>query len=127
MLDQPYAFKTAKAGIRSPAQSCRAMKLALLLFSLAGCAEPFTVFHAQTGEPIILGRRAYSYQGCISTVQEEADRLGITLRYVHVRGTAVGRSLLWPFEPGYACEGAVGLPQHPRGAYPNVPPLSPQG
>jgi len=99
----------------------------LLLLGLSGCAEPFTVFHSQTGEPILLGRRSFSYEGCLSEMEQEADRLGITFRYIHVRGAKFGRSLLWPFEPGYACEGAVGPEQAPTGTYQNVPPLSPQG
>ncbi len=99
----------------------------LTSLSLAGCAEPFTVFHSQTGEPILIGRRASSYDECLATMRNEAERLGVTFRYVHVRGTTVGRSLLWPFEPGYACEAAVGPEGRPAGSYPNVPPLTPQG
>jgi hypothetical protein len=94
---------------------------------LTGCAEPYTVFHNQTGNPIIVGRRAYSYEGCLSAIREEAARLGVSLSTVQVKGSWQGRSLLWPFEPGYACEGTVGPQRLPRGAYPNVPPLIPQG
>ena len=104
----------------------RSLLLIMILF-LAGCAEPYTVFHNQTGQPMILGRRAYSYEGCLSTMREEAARLGVTFRTIQMRGSWEGRSLLWPFEPGYACEGAVGPERLPRGIYPNVPPLSPQG
>ena len=60
-------------------------------------------------------------------LQEEANRLGVTFRYVHVRGTTFGRSLLWPFEPGYACEAAIGPEGHPSGIYLNVPPRTPHG
>ena len=104
-------------------------RLLLLVICLlaAGCAEPFTMFHTQTGEQILIGRRSYSYEGCLSTMQEEAQRLGVTFRYVHVRGTTFGRSLLWPFEPGYACEAAIGPEGHPNGIYLNVPPRTPHG
>jgi len=101
--------------------------LVLAVSSFVGCAESYTVFHSETGEPILLGRRSYSYDGCLSTMQEEADRLGVTFRYVHVRGTLFGRSLLWPFEPGYACEAAIGPERGPNGIYLNVPPRSPHG
>ena len=101
--------------------------LAVLLLSLSGCAEPFTVFHSKTGDPILLGRRAYTYNGCLETMREEASRLGVTFRTVMVRGTKFGRSLIWPFEPGYACEATIGPERPPSGAYPNVPPLAPQG
>lgn len=101
--------------------------LLLPLLLLSGCAEPYTIFHSKTGDPIIIGRRAYSYDGCVDTVKEEAERLGVTFRYVHVRGSLFGRSLLWPFEPGYACEAAVGPERPPNGIYPNVPPLTPLG
>ena len=101
--------------------------LLIMILLLAGCAEPYTVFHSQTGQLIILGRRAYSSEGCLSTMREEAARLGVTFRTIQVRGSWEGRSLLWPFEPGYACEGAIGPERLPRGIYPNVPPLSPQG
>jgi len=105
----------------------RSIVLIAATLLLAGCAESYTVFHSQTGDPFILSRRAYTYEGCLSTMREETDRLGVTFRYVHVRGSLVGRSLLWPFEPGYACEAAVGPQSSPNGIYPNVPPLSPQG
>lgn len=113
--------------------ACRFMRSRLLLVLLtatmvyAGCAESFTTFHSQTGEPILIGRRSYSYDGCLSTMRDEAERLGVTFRYVHVRGSFQGRSLLWPFEPGYACEAAIGPQRGPSGIYPNVPPLVPQG
>ena len=45
-------------------------------------------------------------------------RLGVTLRYIHVRGNVEGRSLLWPLDPGYACEAAIGQEHQPIGAYP---------
>jgi len=104
-------------------------RIILLMASmlLAGCAEPYTVFHSQTGEPIFVGRRSFTYEGCLSTMREEADRLGVTFRYVHVRGTTFGRSLLWPFEPGYACEAAIGPEGYPNGIYFNVPPRLPHG
>jgi hypothetical protein len=104
----------------------RSLMLIMILF-LAGCAEPYTVFHNQTGQPIILGRRAYSYEGCLSTMREEAARLGVSLSTVQVKGSWQGQSLPWPFGPGYYCEGAIGPERLPRGIYPNVPPLSPQG
>jgi hypothetical protein len=98
----------------------------MMILLLAGCAEPYTVFHSQTGNPIILGRRAYSYETCLTTIREEAARLGVTLSTVHVRGSWRGRSLLWPFEPGYACEGIIGRERLPSGAYyPHAPPFSP--
>ena len=94
---------------------------------MIGCAEPYTVFHTQTGDPIILGRRAYSEEGCLTAIREEAARLGVSLSTVHMRGSWQGLSLLWPFEPGYACEGAIGPEQLPHGSYSNIPPLTPQG
>jgi hypothetical protein len=106
---------------------CRSLLLLIATVLLVGCAESFTAFHSETGDPILLGRRAYSYDGCLSTMRDEAERLGVTFRYVHVRGSTFGRSLLWPFEPGYACEAAIGPEQPPTGIYPNVPPLLPQG
>jgi hypothetical protein len=107
--------------------SSRTLLLVMVFILLGGCAESFTVFHSQTGEPILLGRRSSSYEGCLSTMREEANRLGVTFRYVHVRGSTIGRSLLWPFERGYACEAAIGPEDHPNGIYLNVPPRTPQG
>ena len=101
--------------------------LLIMLLILTGCAEPYTMFHSQTGQPIMLGRRAYTYEGCLSKMQEEAARLGVSIGRIHVRGSWQGQSLLWPFEPGYACEGTIGPERLPSGIYPNVPPLSPQG
>ncbi|BCA55510.1 hypothetical protein W02_26500 [Nitrospira sp. KM1] len=105
----------------------RGVFLLVSVLLLAGCAEPFTIFHSRTGEPIILGRRSFSYEGCLSTMREEAERLGVTFRYVHVRGSTLGRSMLWPFEPGYACEAAIGPERLPGGPYLGVSPLVPHG
>ncbi len=104
----------------------RGLALFMILL-LAGCAESYTVFHSQTGNPILLIRRAYTYEGCLSTMREEAVQLGVSFSTVQVKGSWQGRSLLWPLEPGYACEGAIGSERLPRGIYPKVPPLSPQG
>ena len=95
----------------------------IMILLLTGCAESYTVFHSQTGSPIILGRRAYSHEDCLSTVRDEATRLGVSLSTVHVRGSWQGRSLLWPFEPGYACEGAIGPKRLPSGVYRHGHPL----
>ena len=100
--------------------SSRTVLLLMAFILLAGCAQSFTVYHSQTGDPIILGRRASSYEGCLSTMREEAERLGVTFRYVHVRGTTFGRNLLWPFEQGFACEAAVGPEGRPNGIYLNA-------
>jgi hypothetical protein len=100
----------------------------MVIVLLAGCcAQSYTVFHSQTGKPIMLTRRAYSYEGCFSTMREESARLGISLSTVQVKGSWQGQSLLWPFEPGYYCEAAIGPERLPNGIYPDVPPLSPQG
>lgn len=97
---------------------------ALLL--VTGCASEFSVFSA-SGEPLLIARRGYSPDDCTEKVKNDAARMGVTLRYVHIRGSAVGRSLLWPFEPGYACEAAIGPEQGPIGTYPNRPRLLSQG
>lgn len=90
------------------------------VLSVAGCASEFSVFSA-SGEPLLISRRGYSSDECIVKVKDDAARMGVTLRYVHIRGSVVGRSLLWPFEPGYACEAAIGPVQNPSGAYPQNP------
>lgn len=97
-----------------------------MLLSATGCASEFSVVGA-TGEPLLISRRGYSSDECTAKVKHDAARMGVTLRYVHVRGSAVGRSLLWPFEPGYACEAAIGPEQGPTGAYPASPPILPGG
>lgn len=91
-----------------------------VVLPVAGCASEFSVLGA-SGEPLLISRRGYSPDECTVKVKDEAARMGVTLRYVHIRGNAVGRSLLWPFEPGYACEAAIGPEQSPSGAYPNSP------
>ena len=91
-----------------------------VLCSVMGCASEFSVFTA-SGEPLLISRRGYTADECTGKVKDDAARMGVTLRYVHIRGNTVGRSLLWPFEPGYACEAAIGPPQGPIGAYPSGP------
>jgi hypothetical protein len=101
--------------------------LFLLLGLLSGCADEFIILHSASGDPLIISRRAHTSEGCTAKVKEDAARMGVTFRYVHVRGSLVGRSLLWPFEPGYACEGAIGPEQHPTGIYPIGTQVLPQG
>ncbi|MCP9470079.1 MAG: hypothetical protein NNA31_08800 [Nitrospira sp.] len=98
---------------RSPAWLLLAVAL------LQGCAGEFVMFHSESGSPILIARRAYSADTCVQKVKEDAARLGVTFRYIHMRGNFTGRSLLWPLEPGYACEAAIGPEQPPIGAYPN--------
>lgn len=93
-----------------------------------GCAQEFIVLHSETGTPLIISHRSYTSEGCLEKVKNDAAQMGVTFRYVHVRGTTVGRSLLWPFEPGYACEAALGPEERPSGTYPldtvHTPPRS---
>lgn len=89
-----------------------------MLLVMAGCASEYDVMHTQTGEPLLLARRAYSRESCLQQIHEEGTRLGVTFRYVHVRGSLFGQSLLWPFEGGYACEAAIGPEERPKGIYP---------
>lgn len=99
----------------------------LVLLLATGCAGEFTLFHSASGDPLLISRRAYTYEGCTEKVKEDAARMGVTLRSIHVRGSIVGRSLLWPFEPGYACEAAIGPEQHPTGFYPKGVQSVPRG
>ena len=89
----------------------------LLVGFLSGCASEFVVFDS-LGKPLLLSRRGFTSVDCIEKVTADAARMEMTVRYVHVRGTVVGRSLLWPLEPGYACEAAIGPQQGPTGTYP---------
>lgn len=89
----------------------------LLLCSTAGCASEFFVLDS-AGSPLLLARRSFTPDGCTNQLKQDAVRMGVTLRYIHIRGSMVGRSLLWPFEPGYACEAAIGPEQNPSGSYP---------
>lgn len=89
-----------------------------VLLSVTGCASEFSVLSA-SGEPIMIARRGDSPSECAEKVKDDAARMGVTLRYIHIRGSAVGRSLLWPFESGYACEAGIGPEQGPIGTYPS--------
>jgi len=89
-----------------------------VLLSVTGCASEFSVLSA-SGEPILIARRGYSPSECTEKVKDDAARMGVSLRYIHIRGSAVGRSLLWPFEAGYACEAGIGPEQGPIGTYPS--------
>ncbi len=88
----------------------------LVLVGTTGCASEFTVV-GNSGTPLLISRRGFTSAECTTLVKDDAARMGLTLRYIHIRGSAVGRSLLWPFEPGYACEGGVGPEQGPTGTY----------
>jgi hypothetical protein len=94
--------------------------------SVTGCASEFSVLSA-SGQPLLISRRGFSPSECTEKVKDDAARMGVTLRYIHIRGSAVGRSLLWPFEPGYACEAGIGPEQGPIGTYPSSPSILPRG
>lgn len=100
--------------------------LLCLLLGLTGCINEFSVL-STSGSPLLISRRGYSAQDCTTKVKDEAARMGMTLRYIHVRGSVTGRSLLWPFQPGYSCEAAFGPEQAPIGVYPEIPPIGSRG
>jgi hypothetical protein len=100
--------------------------LLCLLLGLTGCINEFSVLSG-SGAPLMISRRGYSVQDCTDKVKDEAARMGATLRYIHIRGNVVGRSLLWPFQPGYACEAAFGPEQAPIGIYPEPLPIDFRG
>jgi hypothetical protein len=95
-------------------QFLRAIAMYGVLSFITGCASEYNAFHTQTGAPILLSRRAYSKETCLQKIHAEGARLGVTFRYIHVRGSLFGQSLLWPFEGGYACEAAVGPEEKPN-------------
>lgn len=91
--------------------------MVILMGSLTGCANEFFAFDSSSA-PLLISRRGFTADECMGKVRDDAARMGVTLRYIHVRGTVAGRSLLWPLEPGYACEAAIGPEQGPIGTYP---------
>lgn len=99
----------------------------LCVLLLGGCAQESTVFHSRTGQPLLVIKRASTGTACFEMMKDEAARLGVTFRYVHVKGSFFGNSLLWPFEKGYSCEAAIGPERSPSGAYPYGSPLLSQG
>jgi hypothetical protein len=114
------------------AERCRLAALkslygAMVLLLVTGCASEYIVLHSVTGEPLIISRRAASAPACITKIKRDGSELGVTFRYIHMRGTLFGRSLLWPFEQGYACEAAIGPEQRPSGTYPIEAYFTPQG
>lgn len=92
------------------------MSSLLIAAAVTGCASEFTVL-STSGEPLLISRRSFTADACAAMVKDDAAQMGVTLRYIHIRGNTVGRSLLWPFEPGYACEGGIGPNQGPIGPY----------
>ena len=92
--------------------------LMVWLLLAVGCADEYVAFHRSTGDPLILTRRGFTKEECLQRIRQDADELGVTYRYVHIKGSLFGQMLLWPFEPGYACEAAIGPPDIRRGIYP---------
>ena len=91
--------------------------IVLLTGSLTGCGSEFLVFDS-SGSPLLISRRGFTSDDCTAQVKQDAARMGVTLKYIHIRGSLAGRSLLWPLEPGYTCEAAIGPEQNPSGSYP---------
>ena len=107
--------------------SLKSLYGAMVLLLVSGCASEYIVLHSVTGEPLIISRRASSATACIMKIKRDASDLGVTFRYIDMRGTTFGRSLLWPFEQGYACEAGIGPEERPSGTYPIEAYLRPQG
>lgn len=116
-VDQPAEWGATPMGHRRGLG--RLAGILCVLLAITGCASEFSVFSA-SGQPLLISRRGYSPSECAEKVKNDAARIGVTLRYIHIRGTTVGRSLLWPFEAGYACEAAIGPEQGPTGPYPST-------
>ena len=119
-------FQEAK--IPMTRQTLMRVLIGMLLVSMGvtGCASEFTIVGA-SGEPLLISRRGFSPDACTAMVKDDAARMGATLRYIHIHGNAAGRSLLWPFEPGYACEGGIGPEQGPTGIYLQSPSIFHRG
>ncbi len=81
--------------------------IALLSIGLGmtGCGPTSVMMHSQTGDPIVIQESAWSANGCKANLEEEAHRLGVSLRSTDVKGSIFGDSLFWPFVKGYVCLG----------------------
>lgn len=109
-------FQEIKVPVASQRRVRAFMGILSILVGVTGCASEFTAV-GTSGEPLLISRRGFTPTACTAMVKEDAAHMGVTLRYVHIRGNTAGRSLLWPFEPGYACEGGIGPEQGPTGIY----------
>ncbi len=79
----------------------------LLILLMSGCGPHYVVASRETGRPLIIVSSAYTQSGCLDNLHEEAERLGVGLRSLSVKGSFFGDTLLWPFYKGYTCTGTV--------------------
>lgn len=91
----------------------RVALVAGLVAGLTACGPSSVMLHSRTGDPILLQESAFTADGCRQDLQEEAERIGMTLRSADVKGSLFGEALLWPFVKGYVCVGTA--QELPRG------------
>jgi hypothetical protein len=77
-----------------------------LTLVLAGCGQHYIV-PDDTGRPQKIVVSAYTNDGCIETLHEEAGKQGVKVKLTNVESDLGWGIMLWPFYKSYKCTGEV--------------------
>jgi len=79
---------------------------AVLVLLMAGCG-PHHVIPDSSGGPSKIVVSAYTNDGCIENLNEEAAKMGVKVRLSDVKSDLGWGIFLWPIYKSYACTGEV--------------------
>ena len=83
----------------------KALGLALILV-VSGCGQHY-IMPDSTGAPQKIVVSAYTNDGCIETLHEEATKNGVKVKLIEVKSDLGWGIFLWPLYKSYACTGEV--------------------
>ncbi len=69
---------------------------------LGGCGQNY-VKPGANGEPMEITVSAYTQQGCLDNLQEEAQKRNVKVRLKDVQSDLGWEIVTWPFYKGYRC------------------------
>ena len=78
----------------------------LLLVFITGCAPQYYLVENQ-GKPAQIGISAYTQDGCLEELQQEAKDRGVEVKMTNVETDLGWEIFFYPFYKGYKCTGDV--------------------
>lgn len=93
------------------------MKHALFVFLLAlslsplGCGPSFYKPGLESNQPAEITVSAYTQQGCLDNLQEEARNRNVQVKLKDVQSDLGWEIFFWPLYQGYRCTGVVVEPK----------------
>lgn len=77
-----------------------------LILAVTGCGQHY-IMPDSTGAPQKIVVSAYTNDGCIEVLNEEASKQGVKVRLTDVKSDLGWGIFLWPLYKSYTCTGEV--------------------